>query len=147
MCFLPHTNSFDFLDDPRIYELLQDWMSHIPIVKSAMRVQEDGTKTWGLVVEQKKLEQLRLPLNDIVVRIPSHKVFYYQFRSNLKRADEEMLGSDENPAMRIMKSMGLSAQKEYYRVTVMPADWQQEVYCQYGYYAIALGNEPSRSLF
>ena len=36
--FLPHTNSYDFLDDPRIYEILTDWMSFIPIVRTAMRM-------------------------------------------------------------------------------------------------------------
>ena len=144
MYFLPHTNTFDFLDDPRIYELLQDWMSRIPIVKSAMRVQQDGTKTWGLVIEQKKLHALGLPLNDIVVSIPSQKVFYYQFRSHLMRADQEQLESQEHPALQIMQSMGLTAKKEYYRVTLMPADWQKEIFYQYGYYAIALEESVSQ---
>ena len=42
MLFLPHTDGYDFLEDPRIYEVLNQWMSYIPIVKSARKAGPDG---------------------------------------------------------------------------------------------------------
>ena len=138
MCFLPHTDAYDFLEDPRIYDILRDWMSHIPIVKSAMRVRKDHSVTWGLIVEQKKLEQLGLPTNDAVCMIPSHKVFYYQFRGQLTATSEERLFSEAHPAFRLIRAMNLEESGPFFRVTVMPSDWQQPIACQYGYYAIPL---------
>ena len=52
MLFLPHTDCYDFLEDARIYELLKSWMSFIPIVKSAMRIESDGRVTWGFLAEE-----------------------------------------------------------------------------------------------
>ena len=138
MYFLPHTSGTDFLDDPRIYEILQSWMSHIPIVKSALRVQPSGTVTWGFVIEQAKQKALGLPINDVVVSIPSRKVFYYQFRKLLENFQGDKPAADDVPAFDVLHSLGLCGTDEYYRVTVMPADWQESLICQYGYYAIAL---------
>ena len=53
MAFLPHTDRYDFLQDPRIYEILKSWMSYIPIVKSSMKAKRDGRITWGLLVEER----------------------------------------------------------------------------------------------
>ena len=138
MYFLPHTNTYDFLEDPRIYDILRHWMSHIPIVKSAMRIREDHTVTWGLIVEQQKLSYLGLPVNDVVLSIPSHKVFYYQFRGPLTATSDEHFSSEVHPALKQIHAMGLEAREPFYRVTLMPSDWQKDLSCQYGYYAIPL---------
>ena len=58
MCFLPHTDRDDFLQDPRIYEILNPWMSFIPIVKSAMRVEIDGQLTWGFLAREQDVQRL-----------------------------------------------------------------------------------------
>lgn len=138
MCFLPHTDSYEFLKDPRIYEILKDWMSHIPIVKSAMRLQPDGTVSWGLLVEKKKLQQLQLPVNGVVIEIPSRKVFYYQFRDLLPQLTQEQPTPDANPALAVMHGMHLQADGDIYRTTLCPSSWQKDIRYQYGYYAVPL---------
>lgn len=138
MYFLPHAESDTFLDDLRIYEILKDWMSHIPIVKSSLRISSDGRKTWGLLVEKRKLQALQLPLNDVVTEIPSQKVFYYQFRGTLTPRSEEKADPDVNPALSLIRSMGLSAGTTIFRTSLMPCDWKQGIRYQYGYYAIPL---------
>lgn len=137
VCFLPHTNRFDFLHDSRIYELLSDWMSYIPVVKSCMKVKEDGQIIWGLSVEEHWLRKLGLPVNDIVEHLPSQKVFYYKFRAPLVRTDEET-DAETHPAISLLHSLGLKQNGPYYRVTLMPADWKQDISRQYGFYAVPL---------
>ena len=115
--FLPHTDSDDFLHDPRIYELLRDWMSFIPIVKPCMMVHGDGQ----IVVEY----------------LPSRKVFYYKFRGPLIKMKDET-NVETHPAITLLHSLGLERSGAYFRVTLMPADWEQDIGSQYGFYAIPL---------
>ncbi len=135
--FLPHTDSDDFLHDPRIYELLRDWMSFIPIVKPCMIVHGDGQIVWGFSVEEHRLRKLGLPLNDIVEYLPSRKVFYYKFRGPLIKMKDET-NVETHPAISLLHSLGLERSGAYSRVTLMPADWEQDIGSQYGFYAIPL---------
>ena len=51
--FLPHSHHNDFLKDPRIYDILNRWVSWMPVVKSALQIQWDGSgeeemnSAWG----------------------------------------------------------------------------------------------------
>ena len=138
MAFLPHTDRYDFLRDPRIYEILKSWMSYIPIVKSSMKAERDGRITWGLLVEERIIRQLKLPVNDIVDFYPPHKVFYYKFRAPLTHSSSENFDSPAHPAFQALHALNLEPLDAYFRTTLMPADWQQDINCQYGYYAIPL---------
>ncbi|MCR5138242.1 MAG: MerR family transcriptional regulator [Oscillospiraceae bacterium] len=138
MCFLPHTDRDDFLHDGRIYELVKDWMSFIPIVKSCMRVEQSGQVTWGFVVQESDLQRLRIPVNGVVERIPPSKVFYYKFRGELIRLPEEHADSRSHPAFRQLRALNLEPAGTYYRTTLMPADWQRDIIYQYGYYAVPI---------
>ncbi len=138
MCFLPHTDKYDFLKDPRIYEILKSWMSYIPIVKSSMKNEADGRITWGFLVEERMLGRLSIPVNGVVERIPSGKVFYYKFRGPLIKTPDETANTASHPAFSILNSLGLKHSGSYFRTTLMPADWQQDLSYQYGYYAIPL---------
>ena len=138
MVFLPHADRDDFLEDPRIYELLKDWMSYIPIVKSSMKVARDGRITWGFIVEEENVARLGLPTNDALERIPARKIFYYKFRSALTRMQAEDGTAAAHPAFRLMHAMNLEADDTYYRTTLMPSDWERGIRCQYGYYAIPI---------
>lgn len=138
MYFLPHTVGYDFLEDARIYELLKDWMSYIPVVKSSMRADVKGKVTWGFVVEQQTLQALHLPLNSIVQAIPSRKVFYYKFRGPLRRMADEVPVPADHPAFRLLSDMNLTWGDTFFRTTLMPADWKKDISLQYGYYAIPL---------
>ena len=141
MMFLPHTDKYDFLEDSRIYEILKSWMSYIPMVKSSMKKEPDGRITWGLIVSEEMLSRLHLPVNDVVERIAPHKVFYYKFRSSIMHSSEEHADSSVHPAFQALRSLNLRCSSTYYRTTLMPADWQQDISRQYGYYAIPIDSQ------
>ena len=136
MAFLPHTDKYDFLQDPRIYEILKSWMSYIPIVKSSMKAERNGRITWGLLVEERMIRQLKLPVNDIVEFYPPYKVFYYKFRAPLMHSSFENFDTPSHPAFQALRELNLEPRNGYLRTTLMPADWQQDIGYQYGYYAI-----------
>ena len=136
MAFLPHTDKYDFLQDPRIYEILKSWMSYIPIVKSSMKAERNGRITWGLLVEERMIRQLKLPVNDIVEFYPPYKVFYYKFRAPLMHSSFENFDTPSHPAFQALRELNLEPRNGYLRTTLMPADWQRDIGYQYGYYAI-----------
>ena len=136
MAFLPHTDKYDFLQDPRIYEILKSWMSYIPIVKSSMKAERNGRITWGLLVEERMIRQLKLPVNDIVEFYPPYKVFYYKFRAPLMHSSFENFDTPSHPAFQALRELNLEPRNSYFRTTLMPADWQRDIGYQYGYYAI-----------
>ena len=138
MCFLPHTDRYDFLQDSRFYDLLSSWMSYIPIVKSALKAGPNGHIAWGFLVEEDILQQLGLPVNDIVERQPARRIFYYKFRAPLLRLPEESADNPEHPAFSMLRDLRLTPEDTYFRTTLMPADWSQKLRYQYGYYAIPL---------
>ena len=141
MYFLPHTANFDFLEDPKIYELLKDWMSYIPIVKSAMRADAEGNVSWGFVVDQQNHRKLGLPINEAVQAIPSQKIFYYKFRGLLRRMADEVPVTEKHPAFSILSRMNLTWTEPFFRITLMPAEWKDDINVQYGYYAIPLAED------
>ena len=136
MAFLPHTDKYDFLQDPRIYEILKSWMSYIPIVKSSMKAERNGRITWGLLAEERMIRQLKLPVNDIVEFYPPYKVFYYKFRAPLMHSSFENFDTPSHPAFQALRELNLEPRNGYFRTTLMPADWQRDIGYQYGYYAI-----------
>ena len=138
MLFLMHTDRYDFLQDPRIYELLNSWMSFIPIVKSTMRAGPGGRFSWGFAVEKQAAEKMGIPLNDVVERIPAQRIFCYKFKARVFSLDEERDENPDHPAFQLLHSLGLPYEKTWYRTTLMPGDWKKNPGFQYGYYAIPL---------
>ena len=141
MLFLPHTDNYDFLEDARIYELLPTWMSFIPIVKSALKLEPGGRPVWGFLAEEESAKKLDLPLNGVVERVPTRKVFLYSFSGRVLRTAEERTDNPEHPAFALLRSFGMESAGPCFRVTLMPADWQKSLGYQYGYYAIALAEQ------
>ena len=138
MLFLPHTDRYDFLKDPRIYELLNTWMSYIPIVKSTMRVEPDGQTTWGFIAEEEMVRRLKLPVNEVLLHVPAQRIFCFKFRSPVLRMAEENADNPEHPAFKLLHSLGMESEGAYYRTTLMPGDWKQSLGYQYGFYAVPL---------
>ena len=84
LLFLPHTDLYTFLDDPRIYEVLSGWTPYMPMVKSVLRItpaEEGGAPAycWGLGVQREFADRYALPVNDVVVRLPARKVFVLNY--------------------------------------------------------------------
>lgn len=142
MLFLPHTDRDDFLPDSRIYEILRDWMSFIPMVKSTMRIDRSGQVTWGFVVSEAEQRELRLPVNDIVERIPARKILYYKFHGELRKLDQEHMDAPDHPAFRLLRALDLKGGDSYFRTTLVPGDWQRDLRLQYGFYAIPISPSP-----
>ncbi|MCR5090476.1 MAG: MerR family transcriptional regulator [Oscillospiraceae bacterium] len=138
MLFLPHADRDDFIHDERIYSLIRDWMSFIPIVKSCMKMEENGQITWGFIVREQDLLKLRIPVNDIVERIPACKLFYYKFKGQLVPVIDRASELNEHPALQQMHALNLQREATIFRTTLMPVDWQQNIGIQYGYYAVPI---------
>jgi hypothetical protein len=86
MLFLPHTHQYDFLNDKRIYDLLESWQNMMPMVKSCMRIpisefSKQGTPdfNWGLIVSKRIADEFALPVNSIVITLPRRKLFLFDF--------------------------------------------------------------------
>ena len=69
---------------------------------------------------------------------PPYKVVYYKFRAALTHSSLESFDSPSHPAFQALHALNLEPLDAYFRTTLMPADWQQDINCQYGYYAIPL---------
>lgn len=138
LCFLPHTDGDEFLKDARIYEILNQWMSYTPIVKSTMKIGPGNQITWGFSAEERIIRQLGIPVNDVVELLPPRRTFYGNFRSAILWRDEETKENADHPAFRVLRSMRMESDDTYYRVMLGPADWKQGLSYHYGYYAIPL---------
>ncbi|MCR5161551.1 MAG: MerR family transcriptional regulator [Lachnospiraceae bacterium] len=134
--FLPHTRGADFLDDPRIYEILRYWIREIPIVKSAVRITEQHERIWGLLIKESYAKELQLPLNTVVEYVPPARTFFYYTKGQRIRAAYESAELSEHPAFRNIHSMNLKPAPSYLRVEMMPAVWSSEF--QQSHYACYL---------
>jgi hypothetical protein len=130
MYFLPHSNNYDFIKDDRIYEIMQDWVSCMPMVKSCARYclpenaediqDKESDRIWGLIAEGTFVSRQKLPLNSIVQKIPAGKVFLYEFVDCLLEVDQWrdlflLLALEQ------MKQLGLKHRGEIYQVLLMYA--------------------------
>ena len=114
MFFLPHTKWRQFLDDERVYALLDDWVHWMPIVRSAMMLPQDSLRrsdfradcVWGLVMPQSLAEKHNLPLNDVVIRLPERKAFYYHYCEHRRDTDASSLPL--NDMLKTLDSLSLS---------------------------------------
>ena len=84
LLFLPHTDLYTFLDDPRIYEVLSGWTPYMPMVKSCLRITaaKDGGSPaycWGLGVRQDFAQEYGLPTNGVLEVLPARKAFVLDY--------------------------------------------------------------------
>ena len=134
--FLPHTLGSDFLDDPLIYEILRYWIREIPIVKSAVRITQQGECIWGLMIKEYYAKELHLPLNDAVKYFPPVRTYFYYTKSLRIRSADESEQNLSHPAFRNIHTMNLKPAPSYLRVEMMPAEWSSDF--QHSHYACYL---------
>ncbi len=111
--FLPHTCGQDFIDDDRVYEVLQAWCDQMPVTKSALYVKPDPENPgenkvfWGLYVTEANVKRCGIPLNGAVWVIPKTVAFVFHF-AGLK--DPFLMKDSEtgaHPAFQKLRSLGL----------------------------------------
>jgi DNA-binding transcriptional MerR regulator len=111
--FLFHSNSQDFIDDDRIYEIVRDWSSWLPAVKSAMYVTSiasdaDRAANWGLAVSESFFKRCGLPANGAVVRLPMSKCFIYHFAGLKGAFSLEDITAGRHPAFIALRRLGFT---------------------------------------
>ncbi|MBP3439213.1 MAG: MerR family transcriptional regulator [Sutterella sp.] len=113
--FLPHSNSREFLKDALIYEILKEWLSWMPIVKSSMCMfpsEKDAdslTIQWGLVVRESQAIRCGIPVNDAVRIMPGRKSFVWHFAGIRQPGPFDLISRGEHPMFETMKTLGLKA--------------------------------------
>ena len=56
---------------------------------------------------------------------------------------DEVPVTPAHPAFKTLSGMNLTWTEPFYRITLMPADWTDDINVQYGYYAIPLADDQS----
>lgn len=138
--FLPHSNRYDFIKDARIYEILKAWLSWMPLVKSALKMDKDAPPSWGLVIAAEKAQEYGLPLNDIVELLPAKKTFYYHFTSAHPTRGESIQMTTQR-VLDQMQKLGFRPSGPYIRVIHMDMHWSDSLTNQWGYYAIPIAED------
>lgn len=117
MLFLPHSNRSTFLEDPKIYEILKDWISQMPLVKSAVEIPlcclstqtENRDYRWGMMVSGSFARKSGLPVNQAVKTLPGRKQFQFFFRGMEECPKLPLL-----PALEQLNKLGLTPTADAY---------------------------------
>lgn len=110
--FLPHSHMTDFLPDEHIYEILNEWLSWLPVTKIALHVplneklQPEET-SWGIAVPESMLKRYELPLNEAVIKLPFKKAFVFHFANLPEAFGSRAMITGQNPALLQLKRLGL----------------------------------------
>lgn len=143
MLFLPHTSRRNFLKDPRIYEILSDWLALMPMVRSCMCVPNPQAEpgplrdyAWGLLVPVTTAQAFSLPVNDAVRRLPPRKTFFYHFSG---KAWPQLNPQDllNNGVYKKMSQLGLAPAGDIYMTMHMYTHINSDS-LRYGYYAVPI---------
>lgn len=129
--FLPHSSRRTFLEDPRIYEILKDWIAQMPMVKSCMEIPAPGQGAefspeqseffWGMAVLRSDAQRAGLPVNEAVKRLPGRKCFRFSFNN------PESEGFPLDAALRQMSALGLTPKGSCYITLYMSANIKNKV--------------------
>ena len=124
--FLPHSNGKFFLEDERIYEIVGEWMSWIPIVKSVAQFnvlsdseEAHGSYCWGLGVSEPQLKRLGLPINGAVQYVPPAKSFLYHYAEEKELKISSFVTHRDHPFFRLLDRLGLEPKDEGFREICM----------------------------
>ena len=77
--FLPHSMNKEFIQDPRIYEIMEQWTKYLPVVHSSQRIFDcfDQNKEpycrWGYSVLKQFADDINLPQSEPCELIPRRK--------------------------------------------------------------------------
>lgn len=110
--FLYHSSQKDFLKTPAIYEVLNDWLSWLPVTKSAMLLKPDGAQHWntywGLAIPASQLERYGLPLSEAVEKVTFGKAYRYYFCGLQEAYAMHTTASGHHPALEQLQQLGFA---------------------------------------
>lgn len=114
-CFLPHTDNQDFNRDDRIHELMEDWVTWLPVTKSAMKIEitpagMPNINHWGFAVAESVLKHLGIADNDALERMHFGKAFVCHFCGLEGAFTMADIASGEHPAFKLLASLGFEPQ-------------------------------------
>ena len=142
--FLPHSHHNDFLKDPRIYDILNRWVSWMPVVKSTLQIQWDGSgeeemnSAWGLLAGEAQVLRHGIPITEAVQRIPACKALVYSFAGREFDGGTEADRDRRHPVYQWAARLGLRPAGTVYKVMLMYARMEQAPRLQYGFYILPL---------
>lgn len=143
MLFLPHTSQQSFLQDDRIYDILGDWLSLMPMVKSCMRIPAGapsaapGGHAWGLLVPASVAATFDLPINGAVLRLPPRKTYYHHFCGAAWKELDPLSAQKDGMVYRSMSRLGVAPCGDIYMALHMQTDIGQDMK-YYGYFAVPI---------
>lgn len=115
--FLFHSRHKDFIKDPEIYAILNDWLAWLPVVKSALYLcARDETPTydlyWGLGVPETIAMRYRLPMSSAVKRLEFGKAFTFHFFNIEAAFTISMIEQGNHPGFNQLKKLGFPRAKD-----------------------------------
>lgn len=130
MLFLPHSNRRTFLEDPKIYEILKDWISQMPLVKSAIEIPlcclstqtENRDYRWGLMVSASQAQIIGLPVNQAVRVLPGRQLFQFFFKG---MEMEQPPRISLKPALERLNKLGLTPTGDAYSTIFLYGNMNQ----------------------
>ncbi len=153
MVFLPQTKRREFSQDERIHALLKSWVRWMPVIKSALLVphpQADdpdeeaggGEYSWGLIAPKRLIEDFSLPVNDVVIPLPKHKLFFYDFIGRSSTRGTDAIYFPRSQALAKLAQLGLKPAGGMCKVVLLYTHMNKEpAFTQYGYLAIPIETE------
>ncbi|MDO5378576.1 MAG: MerR family transcriptional regulator [Clostridia bacterium] len=135
--FLPHSDLYTFLNDSRIYELLDAWIPWMPVVKSTLciRTGDAGGGSpycWGLAAQRPFAFEHALPVNDVVRVLPSCKRFVWNFRGFHPPEGEFLLKALHERYLERLRAMNLAPTSDIFMVSLMQTHEGEGLAC-HGY--------------
>lgn len=112
--YLPHAQGTQFIDDPRIYDILPEWMGWMPVAKSSLRFQmpADGTThfrhQWGFVLKESSIRQHDIAINDVVEYVAPAKYLVYHYAGPDNMLMLKRLAERTHPIFDLVADLGLT---------------------------------------
>lgn len=121
--FLPHSDLYTFLNDSRIYALLDGWIPRMPLVKSTLCIRADPSDCgspycWGLAVRKSLADKHGLPLNDAVRLLPASKRFVWDFRGLRLQKDEFLPKAIHERIVARLRTMNMAPTGDMFMVSL-----------------------------
>ena len=143
LLFLPHTDLYTFLDDPRIYEVLSGWTPYMPMVKSCLRITaaKDGGSPaycWGLGVRQDFAQEYGLPTNGVLEVLPARKAFVLDYCGWQVSPGESPLQKHYERFLSRMEALNLRPVSSVYLTVLFHTHDADGTRRDYGYMAAAV---------